>query len=149
MNNVTSTSIIGAHQACARALQVRAEVSVSLFHMLCGLSSRYWFQEGSLHRALLPVLIIDVVLQKVGSGISRAAATAHNPLHWFSGGHTHVYPRCDNDESAPVTPSAGMTASSDAGVVSMVSSVDDSALKGTPTSPGHATYGKALHNASI
>ncbi len=82
------------------------------------------------------------LLQKVGSGISRAAATAHNPLHWFSGGHTHVYPRCDNDESAPVTPSAGMTASSDAGVVSMVSSIDDSALKGAPMSPGHVAFGE-------
>ena len=86
----------------------------------------------------------DALLQKVGSGISRAAATAHNPLHWFSGGHTHVYPRCDNDESAPVTPSAGMTADSDAGVVSMVSSINDSALKGTPMSPGHVAFGECL-----
>ncbi len=86
----------------------------------------------------------DALLQKVGSGISRAAATAHNPLHWFSGGHTHVYPRCDNDDSAPVTPSAGMTASSDAGMVSMVSSIDDSALKGTPRNPGHVAFGERL-----
>ena len=37
-----------------------------------------------------------------------------------------------------------MTASSDAGPVSMVSSIDDSALKGTPRSPGHVTNG-VLH----
>ncbi|KAL0047732.1 hypothetical protein WJX82_010619 [Trebouxia sp. C0006] len=89
-------------------------------------------------------------IKKVGSGISRAAATAHNPLHWFSGGHTHVYPRCDNDDSAPVTPSAGMTADSDAGVVSMVSSIDDSALKGTPMSPGHVAFGAdAIPNGGL
>lgn len=81
-------------------------------------------------------------MQKVGSGISRAAANRNNPLHWISGGHTHVYPRCDNDESAPVTPSAGMAASSDTGIVSVASSLDDSALKGTPRSPGHVTYSK-------
>ena len=43
-----------------------------------------------------------------------------------------------------MTPSAGMTASSDAGVVSMVSSIDDSALKGTPMSPGHVASGERL-----
>ena len=90
----------------------------------------------------LLVRVCDVLLQKVGSGISRAAASANNPLHWFSGGHTHQYPKCDNDESAPVTPSAAMTASSDAGPVSFVSSIDDSALRGTPRSPGHVTYSK-------
>lgn len=84
-------------------------------------------------------------MQKVGSGISRAAASKNNPLHWISGGHTHVYPRCDNEEeSAPVTPSAGVTASSDAGLGSVVSSIDDSALKGTPRSPGRVTYSKLL-----
>lgn len=83
-----------------------------------------------------------LLMQKVGSGISRAAANRNNPLHWISGGHTHVYPRCDNDESAPVTPSAGVAASSDAGIVSVASSIDDSALKGTPRSPGHVTYSK-------
>lgn len=88
-----------------------------------------------------------VLIQKVGSGISRAAANRNNPLHWISGGHTHVYPRCGNDESAPVTPSAGVAASSDAGMVS-VASIDDSALKGTPRSPGHVTYSKLpLHIA--
>lgn len=84
-----------------------------------------------------------VLIQKVGSGISRAAANRNNPLHWISGGHTHVYPRCDNDESAPVTPSAGVAASSDAGIASVVSSIDDSALKGTPRTPGHVTYSKS------
>ena len=86
---------------------------------------------------------MNLLTQKVGSGISRAAANRNNPLHWISGGHTHVYPRCDNDESAPVTPSAGVAASSDAGIVSVASSIDDSALKGTPRSPGHVTHGKA------
>ena len=84
-----------------------------------------------------------VLIQKVGSGISRAAANRNNPLHWISGGHTHVYPRCDNDESAPITPSAAAAASSDAGIASVVSSIDDSALKGTPRSPGHVTYSKS------
>ena len=86
---------------------------------------------------------VIVLIQKVGSGISRAAANRNNPLHWISGGHTHKYPRCDNDESAPVTPVAGVAASSDVGIVSVASSIDDSALKGTPRSPGHVTYSKS------
>ena len=96
---------------------------------------------------MLPAQSATCSQQKVGSGISRAAANANNPLHWFSGGHTHRYPQCDKDESAPVTPSAGMTASSDAGVASVVSSIDDSALKGTPRRvPGHVTFGESCVN---
>ena len=89
------------------------------------------------------------LMQKIGSGISRAAASKNNPLHWFSGGHTHQYPCCDDDESAPVTPSAAVTASSDAGVASVGSSIDDSALKGTPRrAPGHVTFGESRCKAA-
>ena len=83
---------------------------------------------------------IMVVVQAQGSAVSRAAANRNNPLHWFSGGHTHSYPHSrDDDDSAPATPSAAFTPSSDAGILSTESSLDDSALKGTPRSSVRAS----------
>ena len=129
---------------CALHLKVHAaqafqrsslqQLSSSKQTTLCFLTPRMMVQQQASYMNLL--------IQKVGSGMSRAAANRNNPLHWISGGHTHVYPRCDDDESAPVTPSAGVAASSDAGIVSVASSIDDSALKGTPRSPGHVTHSK-------